>query len=337
MAISALSDQLNEVMEQLDTLARTRGRASVTESFAKSIRGLNILPMNPSTLQRDNDTQGYVFFTRPALNLSYDNLSKDRRTSIFLTNNEETYAAMIRRQLDVYYDITSPAKSPLSAVNNPFIPLLSNQLLNMAAWPDMVADHYVSKPGLYKEAWGMYDGVHRVYNDWDLNCTFRSILGDPVSKMMMLWIIYGLSVFSGEMTPRLSYVLRNVIDYQTAIYRFVMTPDYRYVKDMAKTVAFPIGFSSGSKFSFNAGDLYSTENDQISVPFKCFGMDFSDPIILREFNVSVLKFNKDFLPNIRTAKWRKLTHNEYSAYNHEALPYIDEHTLEFQWWVPKSS
>lgn len=337
MAISSFSDQLSEVMNQLDALARSRGRASVTESFAKTIRGLNILPMNPSTLQRDNDTQGYVFFTRPSLNLSYDNLIKDRRTEIFLTDDLDTYPAMIRRQLDFLIDRAANQKSSLSSPNNPFIPLLSNQLLNMAAWPDMVADHYVSKSGLYKESWGMYDGVHRIFNDWDLNCTFRSILGDPVTKMILLWVIYGLSVFAGDMTPRESYIFRNVIDYQTAIYRFVMTPDYRYIKDAAKTIGFPIGCSTGGKFSFNASDLYSTENDQISVPFKCFGMDFSDPIILREFNVTVLRCNRDFFPNIRTAKWRRLSPNEYSAFNHEALPYIDENTGEFQWWIRKST
>lgn len=76
----ALEDYLNQIAQNIGFSPRDRG---LTDSFY----GLNIIGRGaPVPLNTEN--QGFTFFTKPDLNLSYDNLQVDRVMSNLLMEND---------------------------------------------------------------------------------------------------------------------------------------------------------------------------------------------------------------------------------------------------------
>ena len=101
-----MSDQYeersSELKAALDYTSRTVGKGSQTRAFQEVMYGLDTMPGQGAGLPKNTDTQGLVFFTRPTMNLSYDNLALDRRLSPLMTNDPQTYPFMIRSLLDPY-------------------------------------------------------------------------------------------------------------------------------------------------------------------------------------------------------------------------------------------
>lgn len=321
-----LSDA-NVLSKALDYTARTVGRGSRSRAFQELMYGLEMLPGQGQPLPKNTDTQGLVFFTRPTMNLSYDNLSLDRRLTPLSTNEANSYPYMIRALLDPYRG--QDLKSPFVDSENVFIPILSNTLLDMSGWPDIMGDTYTSSEGAQKESWAMFDGTSKIRNTWDANMTFRNVQGDPITLMMLTWIIYGTGVYEGDLLPYTRMMFENRIDYTTGIYRLILSGDGRYVTKIARTVGFPYAISIGSSFNYQADQFLNNDNDTISVPFKCMGAEYQDPILIHEFNHVVKMMN----PWLRAGGGVKLKRSEHALFSRLAYPQIDEDTLELHWIV----
>ena len=113
-----------------------------------------------SQVKPNSDNHGLTFFTRPRLNLSYDNISGVRNFSPLLTGDENALPRAIRCILDPVSHrgidnsqirgLHTPLSCPIVDPDNAFIPLLSNLLISISGWNDSVMDTHTSPNRLAK-------------------------------------------------------------------------------------------------------------------------------------------------------------------------------------------
>lgn len=334
-----MSNDYNQLIDQIDYMSRGSGLGNLSEAMINTMMGHNHRGVgNPVPFNQDN--QGMTFFTRPRLNLSYNNLSADRRLSGLGAGNGVKRGHLpgaIRQWLDpdlAHALYASGDRSLLVDPYTPFIPLLGNNLISLSGWPDPIAEYYNSDEGIAKETWGMIDGIDTIYNAFDLNATFRNISGDPISLMIYVWIIYASMVYQGRMLPYPDSEMLREIDYQTRIYRLILDPTRTFVQKIAACgAAFPTSPALGQAFDFSADSPYEQSRaSQISVPFRCFGAMYQDPILLREFNDVGEMFNPAMHPSYRNQYMIKIPRSELNTNNYVGYPRINVLTNELEWW-----
>ena len=330
-------DGRRERTEVVDRLSLGYGRSPITKAFSRSSYGLDITSRTTIPLPSNKVSQGVVFYTRPLLNLTTSNLLADRATTPYSTDVKMSYLRMARALLDpIAARSDNPITSPLVDEKNPFIPILSNYQLSMSGWPDINLNVHVSKEGLLKQQWSMYDTYNKYYGAWEMSTTYKNVSGDPVGSLMELWAGYGVGVYMDEMKPRISSIIEDNIDYQTAIYRMTLSLDNRIINDIAKTIAFPTAITIGNNFNMSRDTHLAETGDQIDVPWQCIGAEYNDPILMREFNATVIMFNPEMRDQLRPVNYVFVPLKYRQLFNHISYPYINLDTNELQWWVSKA-
>ena len=332
--------------KDVDFISRLNGYGSLTSAQTNNLKGINI-NLNGSPAPANKDTHGITFFTRPDLNLSYDNLGSDRMLSPLLSEELNSMARALRCMLDPRQE-KSGLRSSISDPRQAFLPVLTNNLVSMSGWPDMTVDTYTSKEGVYKEAYSMVDGTTHIFNTFDITANFRNIQGDPITFLFAIWVRYASLVYDGTLVPYFDNILENTIDYQSRIYRLVMDESFTYVQKIAACgAAFPMASPLGAAFNYSDEGNYNTENDQISIPFRCIGANYIDPILVKEFNQTVSMHNLNMSDGNRSSLMVKIGAREsYGTYGsigssllnlltHKLYPRIDPFTMELEWWAPK--
>jgi hypothetical protein len=334
-----------DVKSIVDQITRQSGYGQLGQAAGNALYGINHRGMgNP--IPHNTDNHGLTFFTRPRLNLSYDNLAEDRTLTTLMDNTHNSYPTAIRVLLDpigagqsepsgflLPNDATAIVKSALVDQFSPFMAILTNNLLSLSGWKDPTLPTFTSHEGIQQESWSMVDGIMRDFTTFDLNATFRNIAGDPITLLFNSWMRYASNVYQGIMMPYPDAIVENEIDYQTRIYRLVLDPSRQFVTKIAATgAAFPIANSLGSAFNYSTDTPFSTDNQEISVPFRCMGADYNDPITIKEFNTIVQIFNIDMV-NPTGKGYVKLAKSELQFFNYYGYPLIDPTTFELQWWV----
>jgi hypothetical protein len=291
----------------------------------------------------NSDNHGLTFFTRPRLNLSYDNISGVRTFAPLLTGDPRTLPRAIRCILDPvsHRGIDKPEITPLSCPmvdpDNAFIPLLSNLLTSMSGWPDSVMDTHTSPNGLANESWSMVDSLPMDYTTNDLTINLRNMSGDPISLLMHVWTQYASRVSEGSMLPWPEAIAENEKDYDTRIYRLVLDHRRKYITKIAA-----IGYGApyvnplGAAFNFDMTQPTIQDNQEISIPFKCSGFIYNDPILVIEFNSLVAEYLPHMANGNREGTMVKLKDEEKDFFNSNGYPRISEDGLmELEWWVKK--
>ena len=195
--------------------------------------------------------------------------------------------------------------------NNAFIPVLTNNLLSLSGWPDLVAPTFTSKSGVYNEVYSQVDGITENYESFDLEATFRNTRGDPILYMFYIWLHYSAAVFSGKLAPYLDFITENEIDYNTRIYRLVLDANKQIVKKIAASgVCYPISVPLGSFFDFNNERPFNDQNKEISIRFKTLGAVYQDDILIKEFNNTVAIFNPAMRDGNRESYLVKISFND---------------------------
>ena len=325
------------VDDYISRITRNIGQMPMDQSISNSFYGLNIVGRN-APIPGNTENHGYTFFTRPAMNMSYDNLVVDRVLSNLLQENRYSVQRMIRLYLDPWLEkegIESPGVDNM----NPFIPLLSNNLVSLSGWPDFTLQTQSTAPGLYRESYSYIDDVPYNYEVYSLQANFRNILGDPISFMFLMWGWYMGLVYEGRIMPYPEMVMNNEIDYQTRIYRLIMDKSRTYVTRIGATGAsFPVVAHIGNIFNFEGDGSespFTTVNDQISMSFQCMGFTYYDHILIYEFNTLGEMRNPNMREELREEKMHKLSPFEKEFFNYHAYPRINEMTMELEWWVFK--
>jgi hypothetical protein len=256
--------------------------------------------------------------------------------------------------------------------NMPFIPLLTNTITSLSGWPDITVPVSTSSTGLYGEEHNMVDGVTNHYESYDIDVNFKNIRGNPLIYLFYIWVRYQSLVFEGVLTPYTDFILENELDYNTRIYRVVLQPNKTHVSYVACTGAsFPVNVPLGNLLDFNVENTYNITED-INIRFRSTGFIAFEDIVKFYFNSTVAIFNPDLkalleqdmsgsisgksseailrdnpkevymvkgyarLPTHLVAyieNAEMYDNNPYYNLRYKAVPYINLHTNEFEWWV----
>ena len=329
------------IPHSLDDYFQSTPIGSVDKAIGNNLYGINHRQIS-GLVPTNKDTYGLTFFTRPQLNLQNDNLRNVRQLSPMLSTNMLTIQQFVRCQLDPriingysFKEYKVPPRAcPMVDNKNAFISILTNNLNSISGWPDIVAPTFTSKPGLYNEAWSIVDGVSHYYETFDMDASFRNTRGDPILYMFYVWLRYSTFVFEGKMMPYIDFITENEIDYNTRIYRLVLDQQKNKVRKIAATgAAFPVSVPTGSFFDYTNEKPYNDQNKDITIRFRCMGVDYQDDILIEEFNKAVTIFNSDMVDGEREKTMVKLNKNLITMFNNRGYPRIDKITNELEWWV----
>lgn len=343
----------------LDHIYRENGYGSMSASNFLTLSGHNLLRQGQPSLRANRDNMGYTFFTRPCLNLTYDNLGQVRRMSALSNPPPKSISAWVISTLDPWQSLgigkgnskTSGENliTPLVNPHDPFIPILGTTLLSLSGWKDMSGNDFTSQAGINNEQWGYYDGYFNVTGSFELSASFRNIEGDPIGLLFQVWGEYMANVATyGYMMPYPSFLETNTMDYNTGIYRFIMDHDKTFIQKWTRTLAWPTSLPYGNQFNFTSNKNFVEVNDEIPITFKCFGAEYNDPAVLHDFNTLVAQYN----PGLKItgydektrscivagqSEWVKVSKHERVKANMLALPLINVYTNELEWWITKEN
>lgn len=297
--------------ETLDELMRFYSSSGSNDrAVTNTLYGLNSTGVK-SVVPQNQDMVGYVFFTRPLLNLTTYNIRNVRQMYNLLTTDENSIYRYVRCMLDprlqrreLNEDFWKTLATggfpghkqfidcPLVHTRCAFIPVLTNTITSLTGWPDKVITAFNTPEGLMREQWGIADSSTAIYNNFTLNATFENIANEPLTALFDTWIDYMANVFSNMMSPYIDMIVENEIDYNTRIYVLVMDSTRRYVKKIAATGAsFPLNSPSGKYFDFNKGSVFSDTKEH-NIQFNCYGAQYNDYITIKEFNYSCSLFDQ---------------------------------------------
>jgi hypothetical protein len=336
------------VGDSLDRLLQKTPTGQVSSAIGDTFYGINHR-QQPGALQINKDYFGYTFFTRPRLNLTSENLRAVRQMTPLLSTDKSSIQRIIRCLLDPEL-LATGIEANFVDNQQAFIPVLSNNLLSMSGWPDVVAPFSSSQEGMYKESFSLVDGLTQNYGTYDITANFRNIPGDPITLLFLTWIHYMSSVMQGLLMPYSDMVVNNEVDYNTRIYRLVMDQSKTRVQKIAACgAAFPTSAPIGAAFNFEADRPINAANDQISIHFQCMGAMYQDDILIYEFNKTVALHNdsmraelfSDFAPNASSKvepthrTYQKIPMEALGIFNNRGYPRINPLSYNLEWWVSK--
>jgi len=325
-----------DILDRLAEVARqSEGWGPTGTEVTEALHGFNMMPTH-HPLRSNTDTLGYVFFTRPRLNLSYNNLLLDRRLSPFLTQDPKTLHYAIKHMLspDLIKIEGEQGASPIFMHDQAFIPILSNALDKLDNWEDGQIDTYTTPEGIAKESHSWADGIYAHNGTFDLTATFHNTNNDPVTLMLVLWLTYISNVYLGYMTPWPSNMFGYFIDYYTAIYRFVLDMNEECVSFATRTGwSFPTADNLGAKFRYDRENPTTAESSIITIPFRSVTAHPLDPRIIVDFNTCT----QIHCPEMRDAyreKWMiQVSREDRPFLNSWTYPRINPDTMVFEWWI----
>lgn len=332
----------------IDDISRFSEVGSLSNAIVNNIYGINHR-QTPSAIPSNKDHYGFVFFTRPQLNMLSSNIRNNRKMIPLLTKVASSIPRAIRCLLDprlaygygtgdtAYQAVTCPAVDPLEA----FIPILTNQATAVSGWKDMVMPTFTSKPGAYQDAYSMPDGVVIDYTTYDVTCSFRNIRGDMVVKFFETWLLYQQLVHEGILVPYPDFITSNTRDYDTRIYRITLDESKRFVQNIsASGASFPISAPIGSISDYNTEKPYNDANATTEISFRCNGFIHNDDILVKAFNDTVVAFNPNMadgndFSSTRDSLMIKVSGDYLKAFNFRGYPRINRSTKELEWWMNK--
>lgn len=339
------------VYSSMDDFYRNMPIGSIDKAIGNNLYGINHRQI-PGMVASNKDTYGLTFFVKPQLNLQAHNIRNIRQFYTMLSTNSVSLQRYVRCTLDprlMVKNNESPVvmDCPLIDPCQAFIPILTNNLESISGWPDITVPTYTSKQGVYNETYSQADGVVRNYESFDIDASFRNTRGDPIIYMMYVWSMYQSYVFEGLLMPYIDYLIENEIDYMTRIYRLSLDETKTYVRKIGATgAAFPISDPIGSFMDFSTEKVYNDQNKDITIRFRCLGVDYFDDILVKEFNETVKIFNPDMknVENVKRNKFDivnagsvvKVPQDLLTYFNHRGYPWINPDNYELEWWIPNS-
>ena len=337
--------------------ARSSTLGNVKREVSENFFGINNLFVE-TPLPRNKDYDALTFFVRPQLNLTSGNIRNNRLFYSLMTTEPMSMHRYVRCMLDprLMYGSGKPTADdpnkmedglvcPLVDNTNPFIPIFTNTYRSISGWPDVTLPTYTSNPGLYKQQYSQADGVTLNYESFDLDVTFRNMIGDPVIYMTYIWLHYMSSVFEGRLVPYMDFITENTLDYNTRIYKMTLDFSHTYVKKIACVgAAFPISVPTGQFFDSNRDKPFNEQTDEFSIRFRCLGAIYNDDIIVENFNRTVNIFNpgmRQMFEGKRNVKPKptdpmvKIPRDKLVFYKNKGIPRINEETFELEWYIPR--
>ncbi|MGG4591786.1 hypothetical protein ACLPJK_26365 [Pseudomonas aeruginosa] len=319
----------------LTNIGREQGLGNQNAIFSDLFLGFNRRTQG-NQAPANRDRQGLSFFTRPDLNLAYDNVALVNKLTPLLSTHSNTYQRAIRVMLypDGHRGGSNILAPGIFDERQAFMSLLSNTLTSMSGWPGMVLNAYNTPEGMAKETWIMNDSIAEINGRFDISCTFRNVMGDPVTGTFFPWLVYEGAVYTNRMVPLKSNLVAGRIDYTTRIYRFVLDHQNRFIQKWACCgAAFPYSLDIGAAFNYDREEVYNPSLNDINVSFVCVGAVYNDPRIFRWFNTTAAAFNPMLLEGRDNKRLIKIPYDEEMRMNYRGYPWVNERTGELEWWA----
>jgi hypothetical protein len=336
----------------IDNFINDSGIGSRDKAFSNLLYGTNHNRIDPN-IQTNQSTYGWVFFTRPQLNLRTYNIRNVRKFYPLLSNNPLSIQRYVRVMLDprlphklhIRADIPNfynhePIDTPLVDKFNPFIPILTNSVITTSGWPDEVTPIYSTTQGIRKEQLSMVDGTFETNDSVDISVTFKNYINDPLTTLFQTWGRYPTFTLEGTMNPYWDMALENELDYNTRIYRILTDSKWEYLTYIAATGAsIPSLPSTGKMFDFNKDKPYNEQTKEVNIRFKSDGVDYNDDILIYEFNKVHTYFNPSYKKYMMGDKSSMdVIPNELKPIlNFRGYPFINANNYKIEWLLNKSS
>lgn len=332
----------DDLTKTIEASYKSNGFGGFNASTLYTLRGINAaggpLPLPPNT-----DNQGLVFFTKPELNLSYDNIISIRRLSFLADPRPDSIGNYIRCLLSpTGYDPDGDRhRSAIIDDKCAFMPI-SNLLVSLSAPQDISANTYTSPEGYTKEQVSWVDDKPGVWSAYNLDATFANIEGDLMGAILSTWVEYQQRTCDGSMYPFTRNAVENRIDAQTRIYRLIMDRSGKFVQNIyAPIAAYPTDDAIGAKFGYALGEHLNQANKEIRTSFRCIGAIYNDPLLVHHFNKVVIKFNPNMADRLRGSTMVKVSDTVKRdvtlkrLFNCRMYPRIAD-TMELEWYVDKT-
>lgn len=326
-----------------DRVSVASGRGSVSQSFYDQISGLNMLN-TPPTLPNVRERAGLTFWTRPNLNLSDSNLRAwppfyDAIADVNATPPMMSYLSVVRSLLDPRgcwspIDGGNNRLSPLIDNLSPFIPWLSNSLISMSGWPEILAGTFTSSEGNHHEAYTILDDTIKNYRVWDLSSSHRNPEGNLIGILLYMWVAAASLTFEGDMVPYPDSIRNRRRNYMSRIFRFATDDRMHRIEEWWSTIAYPYMAPTAVNANFSIDSPFNTEAQQVSINWKCTACETYDPRVLVDFNRISVYFNPYLHPNIREQYMVKVDQSQWQRFNYKCYLYIDTNLKVFERWVP---
>lgn len=335
---------------KIDDLFSSSGIGSLDKAIGLNMYGINY-QQAPAMVPRNKEQPGYVFFTRPQLNMQGDNIRNLRLLYNYLTNNAISQERAIRCLLDPrlgagYKYVTSPNTKPVDAPiitspivdnENCFIPWLSNNIETLTGWPEQVMTFLTSKEDVFRGTHTQANGIVEINSKFTLSATFRNVYNNPILKMISVWLAYmGHVTTTGRLRPYPDFEAKDRKDYNTRIYRVLLDPQRERVTGIiACGAAVPSSNAISAFADYSRSAPISEVNKDFTISFECDGCIIFDPILEQSFNGVVQGFCPGMRDEYRASAMVKLDKIEINYFRGVAYPRINPSNSAFEIWVPR--
>lgn len=329
----------------IDEYFSSTALGSLSRAVGNTLYGLNH-QQTPPALPMTKDMYGVTFMVRPQLNLQSDNIRNVRSLYSLMNDTETSFQRFIRCTLDPRQQMgygtskykVPPLACPLVDPLQAFIPVVSNTLLTLSGWPDVVSPTFVSDSGLYKENYIQVDGTTKIFNNFDLDLTFRNFRGNPLVQLFQVWQTYMSSVFDGSLVPYLDFIVENEIDYMTRIYKFTFAQDKESINMLGATgVSFPVATPMGNFFDHNYEMPFNNQVKEFTVRLSSIGAIYNDPVLVYEFNKTVEIFNPYMRDMLRPTNMTRIPKEFKTLFMNRGYPRINHENMKLEYWIDNAT
>jgi len=213
----------------------------------------------------------YIFFTKPDLNFSDENLASD--TSL-LNFSKNEYG------LDIMKSLTCSPFYGMNDVGSGFIKVLTNTAENFDnSDVSFRTDTYVETFKGYKLQLPI-DDVDSI-TAGTFSISYTEVSGIPITLLHKLWLDYMRGLRLGTIQPTENYRANKVIDFMCSVFYFELAEDGRHIEYYSKyTGVFPTSIPYSS-FSWNVGE---NKTKKLSIQYAYNFKEDLNPEILEDFN-----------------------------------------------------
>lgn len=342
----------NNFSYSLDGLFADSPIGSLDKALTNNARGINAR-QTVNALLPNQDHQGFLFVTRPQLNMQKDNLRNYAPLYGLLNNDPSSIGLAVRMLLDprlgAGYNYAIGPKSahkfipPIHchAVDNamPFIPFVTNNVITSTGWADKVLPMTSTDPGLYKQTYSFVDGISRNYGEWDLTINLQNVKGDLSIAFFSALMDYASLIKEELMIPYPDYVMNNRTDFQMRAYRIILDKGKQKVTKIMACAAMTVTSVPYGMFGdFDRNVPFSEQTKELSFRFRCMGQINNDPRLIYAFNGVGRAFNPGMADNLRGQYMTLIPYRYLSRFNNDLIyPRINPDTLAFEWWTYKNN
>ncbi|AFQ96778.1 phage virion structural protein [Erwinia phage phiEaH2] len=353
-------DKNSELSGWNDRIRLTVGLGLAAQRMTNPYMGFNhMMASNPTPINREYG--GLTFITRPDFNLCFDNIANSRKMSNMASQPRSSLDYSILAALDPDFELgfSDPPMVKGRRVNRlgtpflseimfdnlqAFIPLLSTQLLSLSGMPDQSVDNWMSNEGIMREQWGMVDSTHEVNNQYSMSMTLNNPYGNPVMRMMGIWLEYMSGIKMGKFKPKMRNSIQRRIDYQSRAYGLRYDALGNITRFWTACVGWPMNDNAGQMANVDNSKPQMQDDTTINLNWQFIGARFDDPLYMEMFNAVVGMFNPDMLPvpgSVASGNFQPIGSDQLvpiapqllPLFNYYGYPHIDTLRRKLTWYV----